>query len=167
MKGQKARNTVRPGFEGGDNPMYKRVRKRGFRNFRFKKVYVPVNLGRVQYWIDTGRLSTEKTITMEDIFKSGLIGSNNLSKSYLCGMKVLADGAQHFTSKVDLQVSKVSAKAREAIEQNGGTVKEVYYHKLYLKRILRSKGAEPLGPPQEYRQSVYKWEVQQEEGVAT
>lgn len=74
---------------------------------------------------------------------------SKLTKTYEQGVKILASGKEWFAAKIDIEVSKVSPAAREAIERNGGTVREVYYHKLALQRCLR-EGTE-LPPPQEYR----------------
>jgi len=149
-KGQKARGRgkVRPGFEGGQTPLYKRVRKYGFSNHPFRSRYLGINLGKVQKWIDTGRLDTTEKITMATLRRVGL--ASKLTKSYEKGFKILGSGAEIFAAKLDIEVSKVSKSAREAIERNGGTVKEVYYHHLQLRKALRNLD-EPLPPPQEYR----------------
>ncbi|ELR17220.1 ribosomal protein L15, putative [Acanthamoeba castellanii str. Neff] len=149
-KGQKARGRgkVSPGFEGGQTPLYKRVRKHGFTNAMFRSEFVGINLGQLQQWIDAGRLSPEGKITMATLQQSGL--SSKLTKSYEKGIKLLAGGSEFFAAKLDLEVSKVSQAAREAIEKNGGSVQEVYYHPRQLRMALRHP-ENPLPPPQEYR----------------
>ena len=61
-KGHKSRSGggVRPGFEGANYPLYKSVRKFGFTNAKFKREYQIVNLDRLQYWIDSGRINPKE-----------------------------------------------------------------------------------------------------------
>ncbi|KAL6058660.1 YmL10 [Balamuthia mandrillaris] len=149
-KGQKARGLgkVRPGFEGGQTPLYKRVRKYGFSNSLHKQIYHPVNLAKLQWWIDTGRIDPTKKITMKVMREAGLVCK--LTKRSEHGFKLLSDGHTWFNHKVDIEISKASRQAIEAVERLGGTVKEVYYHRIALQKALRSSGHE-LPPPQEYR----------------
>ncbi len=99
---------VRPGFEGGQNPLYRRLPKRGFTNARFKKEYVVINLE------DLNRFEEGAVVSEALIKESGLV------KQLKDGVKVLGRG--ELTKKIDLQVSKISNSAKEAIEKNGGTV---------------------------------------------
>lgn len=90
--GQKARtgNTKpRRGFEGGQTTIFKRIPKRGFSNSayatalflscalmqacRFLKDYAPLNLGRLQHWINQERLPTDRVITMKHLVDSGCV----------------------------------------------------------------------------------------------
>eukprot|EP01089_Gocevia_fonbrunei_P017400 TRINITY_DN5631_c0_g1_i2.p1 TRINITY_DN5631_c0_g1~~TRINITY_DN5631_c0_g1_i2.p1 ORF type:complete len:218 (-),score=32.02 TRINITY_DN5631_c0_g1_i2:219-872(-) len=122
-KGQKARSKVRPGFEGGQNPMYKRVRKHGFSNYLFKRAYLPVNLDKIQLWIDQGRLDPTQKIDMKTLNDVGLV--SRITKTYEHGYKLLASGKEWFQAKIDIEISKVSREAKQAVEKNGGTAKEV------------------------------------------
>lgn len=110
-KGQKARSGggVRPGFEGGQMPLVRRIPKRGFNN-RFRKVYSIVNLS-----------------ALEDIFENGavvdaeaLIVSGILSKIEDAGVKILGNG--ELTKSLTVKANKFSASAKEAIEKAGGSV---------------------------------------------
>lgn len=106
-KGQNARSGggVRPGFEGGQNPLYRRLPKRGFKN-HFAKVYAVVNLDVFDKYTDGD------VIDVNTLLKDGVI-----SKSY-DGLKVLGDG--EISKKVVVKASKFSATAKEKIEAVGG-----------------------------------------------
>ena len=114
-KGQKARSggNVRPGFEGGQMPIYRRVAARGFSNMPFKKVYVPVNLSLLEKNYSDGEV-----VSLETLVEKGLIKKSETN------VKILGNG--DFTKKLDVQVDKVSAGAAQKIEKAGGkvTVKE-------------------------------------------
>jgi len=113
-KGQWARSGggVRPGFEGGQMPLSRRVPKRGFNN-HFKKVYVIVNLS---------QLSDVPANTVVDY---GYVVENGLAKlvKNACGLKVLGEG--EVTVPLTVKAAKVSASAKEAIEKVGGTVEVI------------------------------------------
>lgn len=77
-KGAKARtgNRTLPGFEGGQLPLFRRVRKYGFNNERFARTYQAVNLGKLQYYVDRGMLDTSKVITLKDLYDVNLVRRN-------------------------------------------------------------------------------------------
>ncbi|KAG2189091.1 hypothetical protein INT44_004233 [Umbelopsis vinacea] len=131
-KGQKARSgngPPRPWFEGGQTPLVKRMPKRGFVNQHAKK-YQPVNLERLQHWIQEGRLDTT-SITMADLLDSRCIHKIE------DGVKLLADGAEEFNVPVHIEVSRASQKAIQAIEKAGGSVTCRYYNALGLRVVTR------------------------------
>lgn len=132
-KGQKARSGggPKPGFEGGQTPLRRRVPKRGFYN-PFTRTYHPLNLDRLQQWIDDSRLDPNQTITMKDLRDSGAV-RRHLGD----GVKLLGRGVNEFTAKVNLQVSQVSKVAKAAVEAAGGSVTTVYYNELGLRALLR------------------------------
>ena len=109
-KGQWARSGggVRPGFEGGQMPLARRIPKRGFHN-KWGKDYVIVNLK---------RLAELPEGTVVDL---GYVLENNLAKNVKdnAGLKVLGDG--ELQVKLTVRAAKFSASAKEAIEQAGGT----------------------------------------------
>lgn len=113
-KGQKARagnNKVRPGFEGGQLPLIKRLpRKRGFTNI-FRIQYSTVNIGELNQF-DSG-----SEVTPETMRAAGII------KSLVHPVKVLADGA--IDRPLTVKADKFSASARAKIEAAGGKVEEV------------------------------------------
>lgn len=111
-KGQKARSggSVKPGFEGGQMPMQRRLPKRGF-NALTRKEFALVNLGQLDVF-DTG-----STVDVETLMKSGLVSRVR------DGVKVLADG--ELTKALTVKAHKFSAAAREKIVAAGGTVEEI------------------------------------------
>jgi large subunit ribosomal protein L15 len=113
-KGQKARagnNKVRPGFEGGQLPLIKRLpRKRGFTNI-FRTEYSLVSLGELNQF-DSG-----SEVNAETMLAAGII------KSLANPVKVLADGA--LDRPLTIKADKFSASARAKIEAAGGKAEEV------------------------------------------
>ena len=109
-KGQWARSGggVRPGFEGGQMPIARRVPKRGF-NHNGKKVYVIVNLS------DLAQLPAGTVVDYDLLFSEGLV--KEVKKSV--GLKVL--GGCELEVALTVKASAFSASAKEAIEKAGGT----------------------------------------------
>ena len=107
-KGQWARSGggVRPGFEGGQMPIARRVPKKGF-NHNGKKEYVIVNLS---------QLADLPEGTVVDY---GFVMENGLAKDVNCGLKVLGDG--ELKVSLTVKAAKFSASAKEAIEAAKGT----------------------------------------------
>lgn len=113
QKGQKARNTVAVGFEGGQMPLYRRLPKRGFTNI-FRKEYAVVNVGRIQKAIDAGKLNNAETLTVDALKAAGLVnGVKN-------GVRLLNKG--ELTAKVTIEVNSASPAAVAAVEKAGGSV---------------------------------------------
>ena len=106
-KGQNARSGggVRPGFEGGQMPLYRRLPKRGFTNI-FAKQYVAINVEELNKFEDGAE------VTAETLMEKGII-----SKA-LDGVKILGRG--EVTKKVTVKEAKYSASAKEKIEKAGG-----------------------------------------------
>ena len=113
-KGQWARSGggVRPGFEGGQMPLIRRIPKRGFNN-HFKKVYSIVNLSVLE------NLEANTVVDMQMLAEKGLI---KVIKDSL-GLKVLGNGA--LTKALTVKASAFSASAKEAIEKAGGKVEQI------------------------------------------
>ena len=107
-KGQWARSGggVRPGFEGGQMPLIRRVPKRGFNNI-FTKEYSIINIGDLEIF-DNGTV-----VTNELLLEKGL-----LSKVEEYGVKVLGNGT--LTKSLTVQANKFTKSAAEKIEQAGG-----------------------------------------------
>jgi large subunit ribosomal protein L15 len=107
-KGQKSRSGFarKPGFEGGQMPLHRRVPKRGFTNARFKKEFAEVNLGRLEVF-EVGSI-----VTPEVLLKRGVI------RHVKDGLKILADGK--LTKSLTVRAHKFSAKAQETITGLGG-----------------------------------------------
>ncbi len=112
-KGQNARagGGVRPGFEGGQMPLYRRIPKRGFNNKRFAQVYAEVNIGRLNCFdegtVITGELLKQKGI-IDDV-KNGLV--------------VLGNG--EINKAVTVRAYKFSKAASAKIEAAGGKAEVV------------------------------------------
>jgi len=115
QKGQKSRTGVAiKGFEGGQMPLYRRLPKRGFSNYPFRKDHAEVNLGRLQKAIDDGKLDASQPLDEAALQAAGLVGRVR------DGVRLLGNG--ELTSAVTLTVSGASAKARAAVEAAGGTL---------------------------------------------
>ncbi|CAL5228189.1 g11273 [Coccomyxa viridis] len=132
-KGQKARTGRNPklGFEGGQTPLKKRAPKRGFHN-PHEVTWDPVNLADLQEALDRKKLNANELITMKTLRDAGIA-----SKKIEFGVKLLAKGAVRLRTPVNIQVSQVSAAAREAVEKAGGTVTTVYYNRLGIRALLK------------------------------
>ena len=106
-KGQKARSGApRPGFEGGQLPLYRRLPKRGFTNINSKEI-VAINVGTLNAF-DEGAV-----VTVEALVEKGII------KNPKDGVKILGNG--ELTKKLDVKANAFSASAKEKIEALGGT----------------------------------------------
>lgn len=107
-KGFKARSGsgVKPGFEGGQMPLQRRLPKRGFTNV-FKKEFTLVTLSQLEA-CDNGSPITKDTLVKAGYVKKG------------CLVKVLANG--EITKAIELHIEKISAQAKKNIEDAGGKV---------------------------------------------
>ena len=112
-KGHKARSGggVRPGFEGGQMPMSRRVPKRGFNNARFAAEYQVVNLQSLAKKFDGGDVS------VKELYEAGLIRCASMP------VKLLGDG--EVTKPFTVKVNAVSKSAKQKIEAAGGKVEVV------------------------------------------
>lgn len=110
-KGQKARAgaSIRPGFEGGQMPIARRLPKKGFNNAQFKTNYAIVNVAALEAKFSDGDEVNEATLR-----------SAGLVKGVCDGVKVLANG--DLSRKLTVSVDKISAAAREKVEKAGGSV---------------------------------------------
>ena len=105
-KGQKARSGApRPGFEGGQMPLYRRIPKRGFTNRNTKEI-VGINLTALE------RFEDGATVTVESLLEAGIV------KNPRDGVKILGNG--ELTKKLTVKVDAYSASAKEKIEAVGG-----------------------------------------------
>ena len=108
-KGQNARagGGVRPGFEGGQNPLFRRMPKRGFNNISRKNI-VALNVR------DLERFENDTVVTIESLLECGLI------KAVKDGVKILATG--ELTKALTIRIDKVSPAAAKKIVAAGGKV---------------------------------------------
>ena len=106
-KGQKARSGApRPGFEGGQMPLYRRIPKRGFKN-RNRLESVAINISALEKF-DNGA-----DVTVDTLIESGIV------KNPKDGVKILGNGEP--TKKLNVKANAFSASAKEKIEALGGT----------------------------------------------
>jgi large subunit ribosomal protein L15 len=168
-KGQKSRSggRVHLTFEGGQTPLHKLLPKRGFNNKNHEAHMVPVNLGKLQDYIDMGRFNkldsnsnngetTGVTIDMYDMMQAGIVSKANAVKH---GIKLLADGQERWNPPVPvhLKVSRASTAAIAVVEgqqqqgddddvnesslslssSSGSTVTTIHYNRLALRQLMR------------------------------
>jgi large subunit ribosomal protein L15 len=151
MKGVKSRagGSVRPGFEGGQSPLWRKTPKIGYMPAFIRDPMEPLNLDVLQRAVDSGRIDVSKPVTMKTLVDAGLITKIEF------GVKVLGRGADKFTAKLDVEVSQVSKSAIKAIEDAGGSVKSVFYTELALRALLKPEKFDlpvksPRPPPKLY-----------------
>jgi len=110
-KGQKSRSGggVRPGFEGGQMPLHRRLPKRGFNNTRFQDKIAVVNVSDLEARFEDGA-----TVNMESLKAARLV------KGTYVTVKVLGNG--DISTKLTVEGCKVSKSAQEKIEKAGGSV---------------------------------------------
>ena len=111
-KGQNARSGggVRPGFEGGQNPLFRRLPKRGFTNIN-RKEYAIVNLDALNRFEDGAE------VTAALLLETGIVSNEK------AGIKILGHGT--LSKKLTVKAHKFSASAKEAIENAGGTIEVI------------------------------------------
>jgi large subunit ribosomal protein L15 len=111
-KGQKARaGSATTTFEGGQMPIFRRLPKRGFKN-PFRKVYVPVNLDRLQAAVDAGRLDPAQPVNLQALRDAGLVSKRR------DGVRLLARG--ELSAALTIEVDSASRTAIAAVEKAGG-----------------------------------------------
>lgn len=106
--GQKARSgaSIKPWFEGGQSPFFRRIPKKGFSNKRFETKYAIINIS------DLNKFNDGDEVTLELLMEKGII------KKSLSGLKVLAGG--ELEKKVTVKANRFSSKAVTKIESKGG-----------------------------------------------
>ena len=111
-KGQKARSGApRPGFEGGQMPLYRRLPKRGFTNRNSKEI-VAINLSALEVF------ENDAVVSVETLIAQGIV------KNPRDGVKILGNGT--LTKKLTVQANAFSASAVEKIEALGGKAEVIY-----------------------------------------
>src|SRR5687768_2350184 len=107
-KGQTARSgsSIRPGFEGGQMPLFRRIPKRGFNNTRFKTAYLGVNVG------DLNQFDAGARVDVAAVKAAGL------ANGQYDGIKILGNG--ELTKKLTVSAHAFSASAGQKIEAAGG-----------------------------------------------
>ena len=120
-KGQKARSGApRPGFEGGQMPLYRRLPKRGFTNINSKEI-VGINVSVLE------RFENDSVVSVETLLETGVI------KNPQDGVKILGNG--ELTKKLVVKANAFSEGAKAKIEAVGGTCEVIYYAKILTEGI--------------------------------
>ena len=110
-KGQKARSGApRPGFEGGQMPLYRRLPKRGFTNINTKRI-VAIDLAELE------RFEEGSEVTVETLVETGVVSNPR------DGVKILGGGT--LTKKLNVKANAFSASAKAKIEELGGTAEVI------------------------------------------
>jgi large subunit ribosomal protein L15 len=106
--GQRSGYSTKPGFEGGQMPLYRKLPRRGFNNYNFRTEYSVVNLS------DLSRVEGSDIIDKDALVKAGLVRSNASL------IKVLGDG--ELSTPVKVKADKFSKSAEEKIKSAGGEI---------------------------------------------
>lgn len=129
MKGQKARNSVRLGFEGGQTPLQKRLPKRNFHD-PFVRELEPLSIGRLQRFIDLGRVvGVDGVVGIGELVRSGCV-------SRLKHGVLLVPGGV-LESKVCVEVTEAVPEAASAVIRAGGKVRMAWYNTLGLRATVK------------------------------
>jgi large subunit ribosomal protein L15 len=131
-KGQKARGSgkVRLGFEGGQNPLYRRMPKRGFNNI-FAKEYYVINLQDISKFIEDGKIDASTVISYDNLKEKSLI------KGSYDGLKILGNG--EVSHPISCKISSISKSAEEIIKSKGGNIEIISEKKFINKKKEYSK----------------------------
>jgi len=115
-KGQKSRSGVAiKSFEGGQMPLYRRLPKRGFKNFNNQKSKIAIiNIADIEKFVGTKRISIAEKINLKSLQSLKLI-----NKKYE-KLKILGNG--EVKNKINIEANKVSKPAKTKIESAGGTI---------------------------------------------
>lgn len=146
QKGQKARGSVKPWFEGGQTPIQKLFPKVGFRNTKALKLNI-LNLNRIVQFKKEGRLDLKEgeVLNMRKMKKLGLI-----TGSLKDGVKILSVGKEQLNFPLKVEATRASTQAIKAIEKADGEFTARYFTKfglrvhLYPEHFLRTRGYIPL-----------------------
>jgi large subunit ribosomal protein L15 len=146
QKGQKARGSVKPWFEGGQTPIVKLFPKVGFKRVTALQLNV-LNLNRIIQFVESGRLKLKEreVLDMRLMKKSGLI-----TGTLRDGVKILATGKESLDLPLNIEATRASTEAIRAIEKAGGDFTARYFSKLSLRAhlhpeyFLETRGYIPL-----------------------
>lgn len=138
QKGQRARNSVRLGFEGGQTPLQKRLPKVNHFDY-FAKEFERLSVGRVQRWVDTGRLDAGARITMRELVRSGCV--TRVKEGV-----VLEDGGV-LAAPLRIEVTEATPDAARAVVAAGGELTLAWYNRLGLRSLIKPEKWSDLGLP--------------------
>jgi len=132
--GARSGGKVMVGFEGGQNPLYRRLPQRGFNNHNFTTNYATINVADLQKFVDSKRIDENATITAEYLKEVKII--NKIED----GLKILGNG--ELTTKLTIEAAAATPSAIEKVSKAGGelTVKEKKVLKLVNnKKLAKAK----------------------------
>ena len=118
------------GFEGGQMPIHRRLPKRGFTNIN-RVPFIELNLNAIEEMISNKKIDPKKAINSQALFELGVI------KKISSKVKLLAKG--EIKSKINIEVTAVSSKAKELVEKQGGTVTLIEKKELVPKKDKKSE----------------------------
>ena len=113
--GARSGGKVPLGFEGGQNPLYRRLPMRGFNNHNFTTNYATINIADLQRFVDAGRIDAKQTITAE--YLKGL----KIIKKVEDGLKILGNG--ELTAKLNIEATNATESAITKVAKAGGEIK--------------------------------------------
>ena len=121
-------------------PMHRRSGKAFTNCFRFSVEMSPINLDRIQSWIDQGRLDPTKLISVKELYESRCL------HGVKDGVKLLARGKEQLKTPINILVSRASTEAIDAIEAVGGKVTTRFYTKKSIDRVLKAESESIFTP---------------------
>lgn len=130
-KGQNSRSGggVHPRFEGGQSSIVRRLPKMGV-SLRNRQRPIYVNLNKIMYYVNMGRIDVSKEITMKDLHTAGVFGTAKF------GVKILGRGADMVNVPLNLKVTDASETAIQAIKAQGGKVTCQYKTRLLMREEI-------------------------------
>ena len=116
----------------------------------------PLNLSRIQSWIDQGRIDPSRPITIKELSDSNCVGKIK------DGVKLLADGAQELRTPINIIISRASKSAIAVVEKIGGSVMTRFYTPFAIRRILKGT-TDPINSLRSERMMMMEEEEEEEE----
>lgn len=146
MNGQRARSgrNFYTGFEGGQTPLYIRMPKRGATNSLAKPLEA-LNLGKLESFIHSGKIDNTQPITLKTLHDAGIVGRIKH------GVKLLGGEKASFSTPVNIEVTRASKSAIDAVERAGGSITCVYHNRLALRAHLKPEKFEGRPLPRRAR----------------
>lgn len=125
--GKSKRDTRPPiGYEGGTTPFYLRIPMFPFyKNLATRRQYLPVSMEKLQHLIDMGRINPEEPIDVTSFVHAGAVTIKVFDRVY--GIHLTGEGADKFTTPVNLEVQWCSEQSIAAVERSGGIISLGYY----------------------------------------
>jgi len=159
--GSQPRHPPRPGFEGGQMPLYRQLPKVKATFVDFENLMKPVTLGDIQAAIDLGLISPDHLITPLVLLESGVI--KNVPK--WPGIRIKAYGYDVFCTKISIEANWIDPDACKVIQHYGGTARSLYQDKDYYEHSLRPHKAAPDQVPSPQLPPPKLWVRYREEGI--